>query len=81
MASTALLAVMASALFSALGSSWTHLNAPISALNAPKLTLFSLFALQLNDLDTGLGNELWFIVIIAVVAAGAYMVYRGPKHM
>lgn len=81
MASTALLAVITSALFIPLGSSGMRLNTPISALNAPGSSLFALLALQLNDLDTGLGNELWFIVIIAVVAAGAYIVYRGPKHM
>lgn len=78
MAWTALFAVMASALFTHSASAVTHLNAPFSALNVVSSTLF---ALQLNDLDTGLGNELWFFVIIAVVAVGAYIVYRGPKHM
>jgi hypothetical protein len=39
------------------------------------------FAFQLGDLDTGLGNELWFLVIAVIVVGGVMYVYRGPRHM
>jgi hypothetical protein len=78
MALTALFALMKSVLFTQVAVASTRLNAPFRAVNVSKLAPF---ALQLNDLDTGLGNEIWFLAIIVVVAIGAYIVYRGPKHM
>ena len=37
------------------------------------------FAFQLDDLDSGLSNELWFLVIVVVVVLGIVYVYRGPR--
>ena len=69
---------MAGDVFTRLAGASRSVIALITALRASKTPLF---ALQLGDLDTGLGNELWFGVIIVVVALGAYIIYRGPKHM
>jgi hypothetical protein len=74
----ALFDVMGSALFTPAASISERLNASIFGSNVPKLDLF---LAQLGDLDTGLGNEIWFLIIIAVVAIFMYFVYRGPKHM
>ena len=78
MASTALFAWMASALFTPFAFTPARLIEPIFASGRHH---FAWFALQLGDLDSGLGNEFWFLVIIAVLAIFMYFVYRGPKHM
>jgi hypothetical protein len=39
------------------------------------------FAFQVGDLDSGIGNDLWFLAIAVVVVAGILYVYRGPRHM
>jgi hypothetical protein len=75
---TATFVLMASAL---LNSSATVVKGFEAAFHKSIACLFLPFAFQLGDLDTGLGNDLWFMVIIVVVAIGAYVVYRGPKHM
>jgi hypothetical protein len=64
-----------------LNSSATVLRAFEAAFHKSVVCLLLPFAFQLGDLDTGLGNDLWFMVIVVVVAIGAYIVYRGPKHM
>jgi hypothetical protein len=39
------------------------------------------FATQLDDLDSGLENDLWFLVIAVIVVLGVVYVYRGPKKI
>ena len=36
------------------------------------------FAFQADDLDSGVENTLWLLVIAVIVVIGALYIYRGP---
>ncbi|MFZ0705321.1 MAG: hypothetical protein WAM71_06940 [Candidatus Korobacteraceae bacterium] len=77
MGPTAIFAFMAIPLLTKFGSALMLSNA---LRHSFMVSFMSGFALQLDDLDSGLGNELWFVAIVVVVAAGVYFVYRGPRE-
>jgi len=77
MGPTAILAFVATPLFTKVGVALNLTGAPFHRCMA---SFMSCFALQLDDLDSGLGNELWFLAVIVVVAGAIYYVYRGPRE-
>ena len=78
MAAIALLASAISGLLPRFGAALMELKVPICASNLAKSALF---ALQLNDLDSGFENEMWFLAVLVIVGVTVYVINRGPRHM
>lgn len=45
----------------------------------PLIGVVRAFAFQLDDLDSGISNDIWFLVVAVVVVVGLVYIYRGPR--
>ena len=75
MGMTGILGLWANALVPKYTAAWTLSSAFYKSLVAFSL----LFAFQVDDLDSGMQNDVWFLVIAAILVIGVVYIYRGPR--